>query len=92
MWYAVTAHPVSLKIKDKRKKFYSADIEVIIKADSIEKLDTKLKETIKKYPKETGRYLHAGIKFIEANNIVEAKRKSKSVPIYFDHLGQYHIL
>jgi hypothetical protein len=91
MWYAVTAHPVTLKNKEKKKEFYHGDIEVIINADSIETLEIKLKETLEKYPRETVKYLRAGIKFIEATNIVEAKRKSKSVSIYFDHNGQYHL-
>jgi len=91
MWYAVTARPVTLKNKEKKKEFFRGDIEVIINADSIEKLEIKLKETLQKYPGETVKYLRAGIKFIEANNIVEAKRKSKSVSIYFDQHGQYHL-
>lgn len=92
MWYAVTAQPVKLKDREKKKEFYRGEIEVIISADTVENLETKLKETIEKYPRETIKYLRAGIKYIEANNIVEAKRKSKSVSIYFDHKGQYHLL
>ena len=91
MWYAVTAHPVKLKGREKKKEFYRGDIEVIINAKTLEDLDIKLKETLNKYPNETIKYLRAGIKFIEANNILEAKRKSKSVSIYFDQRGQYHL-
>ena len=91
MWYAVTAHPVKLRSREKKKEFYRGEIEVIINADTIENLEKKLKETLDKYPQETTKYLHAGIKFIEANNIVEAKRKSKTISIYFDHRGQYHL-
>jgi len=91
MWYAITAHPVNLKNKEKKKEFYRGDIEVIINAETHEKLEIKLKETFEKYPRETAKYLQAGIKFIKANNIVEAKRKSKSVSIYFDQRGQYHL-
>lgn len=92
MWYAVTAQPVKLKGREKKKEFYRSEIEVIINAETIESLETKLRETIEKYPRETSKYLRAGIKFIEASNIIEAKRKSKSVSIYFDHKGQYHLL
>lgn len=91
MWYAVTAHPVHLKNKEKKKEFYRGDIEVILNAPSREQLEIKLKLTLEKYPGETEKYLHAGIKFVEADNIVQAKRKSKSVLIYFDHRGQYHL-
>ena len=91
MWYAITARPVNLKNKEKKKEFYRGDIEVIINAETQVKLEIKLKETFVKYPRETAKYLRAGIKFIEADNIVEAKRKSKSVSIYFDQRGQYHL-
>lgn len=91
MWYAVTAHPVKLKGREKKKEFYHGEIEVIINAGTQEDLELKLKETFRKYPTETIKYLRAGIKFIEANNILEAKRKSKSVSIYFDQNGQYHL-
>jgi hypothetical protein len=91
MWYAVTARPVNLRSREKKKEFYRGDIEVIINSETFEELESKLKETLEKYPRETTKYLRAGIKFIEAHNIVEAKRKSKSVSIYFDHKGQYHL-
>ena len=91
MWYAVTAHPIKLKGREKKKEFYRGDIEVIINAETIENLEIKFKETLEKYPQEATKYIHAGIKFVEANNIIEAKRKSKSVSIYFDHKGQYHL-
>jgi len=91
MWYAVTARPINLKNREKKKEFYRGDIEVIINAETSEKLEIKLKETFEKYPRETIKYLRAGIKFIEAKNIVEAKRKSKSITIYFDQKGQYHL-
>ena len=91
MWYAITACPLKLKGKEKKKEFYRGDIEVIINAETEEKLEIKLKETLEKYPRETEKYLRAGIKFVKANNIVEAKRKSKSISIYFDQQGQYHL-
>ena len=91
MWYAVTAYPVNLKKKEIRKEFYRADIEVVLNAGSREELEKKLNQTLERYPGETLKYLRSGIKFIKANNVIEAKRKSKSVSVYFDHLGQYHL-
>jgi hypothetical protein len=92
MWYAVTAHPVKLKSREKKKEFFRGDIEVIINAESRSDLEVKLEETFKKYPQEMAKYLRAGIKFIEADNIVQAKRRSREVSIYFDQKGQYHLL
>jgi ApbE superfamily uncharacterized protein (UPF0280 family) len=92
MWYAVTAKPVKLKSREKKKEFYRGEIEVIINAETREKLESKLKETLNRYPQETIKYLKAGIKFVEANNIIQAKRRSKEVDIYFDHTGQYKLL
>jgi hypothetical protein len=91
MWYAVTAHPVNLKKSEKKKEFYRGDIVVIINADTRENLELKLKETFEKYPQEMIKYLRAGIKFIKASNIVQAKIRSKEVSIYFDQKGQYHL-
>ena len=91
MWYAVTARPVKLKSKEKRKEFFRGEIEVIVNAETRDKLEEKLKATCKKYPKETSKYLRAGIKFVEASNIIQAKRKSREVGTYFDHTGQYKL-
>jgi len=92
MWYAVTAKPVKLRNREKKKEFYRGEIEVIINAETREKLEIKLRATFEKFPQETAKYLRAGIKFIEADNIPQAKRKSKDISIYFDQKGQYHIL
>ena len=92
MWYAVTAKPIKLKSREKKKEFYRGEIEVIINAETREELEEKLKDTLNKYPRETTKYLKAGIKFVEAGNIIQAKRKSKEVDIYFDHTGQYKLL
>jgi hypothetical protein len=89
MWYAVTAKPVKRKSREKKKEFYRGEIEVIIHSHTEKELEDKLKKTIEEYPQETIKYLKAGIKFIEADNIIQAKRKSKKVVIYFDHTGQY---
>jgi len=91
MWYAVTAKPVKLKRREKSKEFFRGEIEVIVNADSFDDLEKKLRRTFEKYPDEMTKYLHAGIKFVEADNIIQAKRKSKDVSIYFDHTGQYKL-
>jgi hypothetical protein len=91
MWYAVTAKPIKLKNREKKKEFYRGDIEIIINADTREGLEVKLNETFDKFPDEMKKYLRAGIKFIEAENLIQAKRKSKERTIYFDHTGQYHL-
>jgi ApbE superfamily uncharacterized protein (UPF0280 family) len=92
MWYAVTAKPVKLKTREKKKEFYHGEIEVIINAKSKEELELKLKETFNKFPQETTKYLRAGIKFVEADNIIQEKRKSRNITTYFDQKGQYHLL
>ena len=91
MWYAVTAKPVKLKSREKKKEFYRGEIEVIIHSKTQQELEYKLKKTIQQYPQETIKYLKAGIKFIEADNIIQAKRNSRKVAIYFDHTGQYNL-
>jgi hypothetical protein len=91
MWYAVTANPVKLKTREKKKEFYRGEIEVIINAESRKELEDKLRETFEKYPQESIKYLKAGIKFVEANNIIQAKRRSREVETYFDHTGQYNL-
>jgi hypothetical protein len=92
MWYAVTAQPVSLKDKEKKKEFFRAEIEVILNAETRQELEKKLSETRKKFPSEMNKYLRAGIKILQADNLIQAKRKSSKVHIYFDERGQYHFL
>ena len=92
MWYAVTARPLNLTTKEKKKEFYNREHEVILNADSRRQLEEKLSETKEKFPEEFKKYLKAGIKIVEAENIIQAKRKSKKINIYFDEKGQYHIL
>jgi hypothetical protein len=91
MWYAVTAKPVKLKKREKSKEFFRGEIEVIVNAETIADLEVKLEKTFKKYPEEMSKYLKAGIKFVEADNIIQAKRKSREVSVYFDHTGQYKL-
>lgn len=91
MWYAVTARPVNLKKRQRNKEFYSGEIAVILNAESKKLLEKKLNETAKKFPDEMLKYEEAGIKFIEADNIIQAKRRAKNYPIYYDRKGQYNI-
>jgi PIN domain nuclease of toxin-antitoxin system len=92
MWYAITANPINLKSKEKKKEFFTREHEVILSAESQAELEIRLRETEIKFPEEFKRYLQAGIKIVEANNIIQAKRLSKKINIYFDDKGQYHLL
>jgi hypothetical protein len=92
MWYAVTANPLKLSKSEQKKEFFSKEHEVILNADTREELEKKLFETKNQYPGEFLKYLRAGIKVVEAENIVQAKRLSKKISIYFDEKGQYHLL
>jgi hypothetical protein len=92
MWYAVTARPVSLRNKEKKKEFFRAEIEVILNAKTRQELEKKLSETGQKFPSEMNKYLRAGIKILQADNLLQAKRKASKVDIYFDERGQYHFL
>jgi 16S rRNA C967 or C1407 C5-methylase (RsmB/RsmF family) len=92
MWYAVTANPLKLTNREQKKEFFSKEHEVILNAESREELEKKLLETKNQYPTEFRKYLRAVIKMVEAENIVQAKRLSKKISIYFDEKGQYHLL
>ena len=92
MWYAVTANPLHLTSKEKKKEFFSREHEVILNAESRAALNEKLEETRARFPQEFKKYLKAGIKIVEADNIIQAKRLSKKINTYFDEKGQYHIL
>jgi len=89
MWYAVTENPVERTRKEKRKEFMAARYEIIFYAESRAQLEKKLSESIRDYPDKMKRYLVAGIKFVEADNATQAKRRAPGIPIYFDQKGQY---
>jgi len=91
MWYAITANPLNLKTKEKKKEFFSREHEVIFNAETKEELENKIINTKEQYPEEFKKYLKAGIKIVEAGNVSEAKRISKKINYYFDEKGQYHI-
>ena len=70
----------------------AARYEIIFHADTREGLEKKLTESIKEYPEKMSRYLQAGIKFVEADNSAQAKKRAPGIQIYFDHRGQYKFL
>ena len=92
MWYAITANSVVRNRKEERKEYYANFNQVVVTADSREMLEEKLRECLLQYPQQAEKYLRAGIKIIEADSINAAKKKAKSVSIYFNHTGQYNIL
>ena len=91
MWFAITANPLNLKRKEKSKEFFSGEVQIILSAENREELNQKLNETKEKFPDEMKKYLHAGIKILEADNAIQAKKKSKTVYTYLEENGQYKI-
>jgi hypothetical protein len=89
MWFAVTAHPVKRLKKHERKEYSSYSGDVVLSAQTFPELEIKLKESIKRYPDQTRRYLAAGIKIVEARSAGDAKRKSRDIFKYFTETGQY---
>ena len=92
MWYALTEHPVRRTRKELRKEFMAARYEIIFYADTRKLLEEKLSESMRAFPEKMSRYLQAGIKFVEADNAAQAKRRAPKIDIYFDHRGQYRFL
>jgi hypothetical protein len=91
MWFALTAHEKKRTRKEKKKEFSAAKYEIIMSADSREELNKKLNESINKFPKEMEKYLKAGIKIVEADNSIQAKRQATKENKYFDQRGQYSL-
>lgn len=92
MWYAVTANPLMRRKKEKNKEFLSREHEIILSAETEEELEKKLRDTREQYPQEFEKYMKAGIKKVEADNMTQAKIKANNIHTYFDEKGQYHIL
>ncbi len=92
MWYALTENPVRRTRKEMRKEFMAARYEIIFYAETRELLEEKLNRNINEFPEKMSRYLEAGIKFVEAENTAQAKRRAPAVHIYFDQRGQYKFL
>ena len=91
MWFALTANEKKLTRKEKKKEFSTAKYEIIMSADSQEELNNKLNESIDKFPREMEKYLKAGIKIVEADNSIQAKRHATKEYKYFDQRGQYSL-
>jgi hypothetical protein len=91
MWFALTAHRTERSRKEKKKEFSAQQYEVILTADSQQDLERKLKASMEKYPKQINKYLHAGIKIVEADNPAQAKSRAVREHKYFDHRGQYSL-
>lgn len=91
MWFALTAHEKKLSRKELKKEFSAGKYEIIISAETEDDLNKKLNESIEKFPKEMEKYLKAGIKIIEAENSIRAKRKATREHKYFDQRGQYSL-
>ncbi len=92
MWYALTENPVKRTRREKRKEFMSARYEIIFNAETRELLEKKLTQSMNQFPDKMARYLAAGIKFVEAENPAQAKKRAPGVQIYFDQYGQYKFL
>ena len=91
MWFALTAHEKKRTRKEKKKEFSTAKYEIILTADTQSDLNKKLNDSIEKFPKEMEKYLKAGIKIVEADNSVQAKKKAVHEQKYFDQRGQYSL-
>lgn len=92
MWFAITTKPLSRRKKESAKEFYARELEIIFSAETKELLEEKLKETRENFPQHIDKYLKAGIKFVEADSIFQAKKKAKDTFFYFDNSGQYKFL
>jgi hypothetical protein len=91
MWFALTAHEKKLSRKELKKEFSAAKYEIIMSAETEDELNNKLNDSKDKFPKEMEKYLKAGIKIIEAENPIQAKRKATKEHKYFDQRGQYSL-
>ena len=91
MWFALTAHQKPRSKKESRKEFSVGQFEIILTAETRADLEAKLNESVNTYPREMQKYLEAGIKIVEAENLVHAKVRAEKENIYFDQRGQYSI-
>ncbi len=91
MWYALTAHEKERSRKESKKEFSAPKYEIIMSAETREELDSKLDDSVSKFPKEMEKYLKAGIKMVEADNSIQAKSRASKENKYFDQRGQYKL-
>lgn len=88
MWFAVTANPLARTKKEAKKEFYAKECEIFLSADSKEELEEKIKLSIKNFPKESEKYIEAGLKLVEAINSQKAKQKALKTDSYIEKNGQ----
>ena len=88
MWFAVTANPLSRNRKELKKEFYSKECEIFLSAQTREDLEDKIKLSMKNFPKESKKYIDAGLKIVEANTSEKAKRAALKTEIYIEKSGQ----
>jgi len=88
MWYAVTANPLNRIRKELKKEFYSKECEIFLSAQTREDLENKIKLSMKNFPKESKKYIDAGLKIVEASTSEKAKRLALKTEIYIEKSGQ----
>ena len=88
MWFAVTANPLSRDKKELKKEFYSKECEIFLSALTKEDLENKIKLSMKNVPKESKKYIDAGLKIVEADTSKRAKRLALKTEIYIEKSGQ----
>ena len=88
MWYAVTANPLNRNKKEFKKEFYSKECEIFLSAQTKEDLENKIKLSIKNFPRESKKYIDAGLKIVEADTSEKAKRQALKTEIYIEKSGQ----
>lgn len=88
MWYALTARSTKLSRKDQKKEFLTKELEIFLSAETKELLEKKIQETISNFPKQSERYLKAGLKIVEADNPEHAKQLAKTKNEFIEKDGQ----
>ena len=88
MWFAVTANPINRIRKEAKKEFYSKECEIFLSAQTREDLEEKIKLSMKNFPKESKKYIDAGLKIVEASTSEKAKRLALKTDIYIEKTGQ----
>lgn len=88
MWFAVTANSLNRNKKELKKEFYSKECEIFLSAQTREDLENKIKLSMKNFPKESAKYINAGLKIVEANTSKQAKRLALKTEIYIEKSGQ----
>jgi len=88
MWFAVTANPLNRRKKESKKEFYARECEIFLSAQTKKDLEDKIKLTLENFPKESQKYIDAGIKLVEAETSEKAKQLAHKTDIYVEKDGQ----